>query len=50
MTNFDRIREYYRDFDENNRLINDNSGKLEYEMTMKNLKKHSVKKAFCRKK
>lgn len=40
MTDFDRIREYYKKFDEDNRLINDNSGKLEYEMTMKNLKKH----------
>ena len=34
MTNFDKIRDYYNVFDENNRLINDNSGRLEYEMTM----------------
>lgn len=40
MTDFDRIREYYKNFDEDNRLINDNSGKLEYAMTMKNLKKY----------
>lgn len=40
MTDFDRIKEYYKDFDEDNRLINDFSGKLEYEMTMKNLKKY----------
>lgn|GEM_PF-2921194 len=37
MTDFDRIREYYKNFDEDNRLNNDNSGKLEYEMTMKSL-------------
>lgn len=43
MTDFNRIREYYKNFDEDNRLINDNSGKLEYEMTMKNLKKHLPK-------
>lgn len=37
MTDFDKIREYYKKFDEDNRLINDNSGKLEYEMTLKKL-------------
>ncbi len=40
MTDFNKVREYYRVFDENNRLISDNSGKLEYEMTFKNLKKY----------
>lgn len=40
MTNFEKIRKYYKNFDEDNRLINDNSGKLEYEMTMKSLNKH----------
>lgn len=40
MTDFERVREYYKNFDENNRLINDNSGKLEFAMTMKSLKKH----------
>ena len=43
MTDFDRIREYYKNFDEDNRLINDNSGKLEYEMTMKSLNKYLPK-------
>ena len=43
MTDFDRVREYYKNFDEDNRLINDNSGKLEYEMTMKNLNKYLPK-------
>lgn len=43
MTDFDRIREYYKNFDEDNRLNNDNSGKLEYEMTMKSLNKYLPK-------
>lgn len=43
MTDFDRIREYYKNFDKDNRLINDNSGKLEYEMTMKSLNKYLPK-------
>ena len=43
MTDFDRVREYYKKFDEDNRLINDNSGKLEYEMTMKSLNKYLPK-------
>lgn len=38
MTNFDKVRGYYRVFDEKNRLQNDNSGKLEFYMTMKILK------------
>lgn len=35
MTNFDKVKNYYKNFDEKNRLKNDNSGKLEYYMTMK---------------
>ena len=35
MTDFNKIENYYKKFDEKNRLINDNSGRLEYEMTMK---------------
>ena len=35
MTDFNKIKEYYKNFDEKNRLVNDNSGKLEYEMTIK---------------
>ena len=30
MTNFDRVKGYYRVFDEKNRLVNSGSGKLEY--------------------
>lgn len=40
MTDFDKIRHYYSEFNEKNRLINDNSGKLEFEMTMKKLDKY----------
>ena len=40
MTNFDKVKNYYKGFDEKNRLINDNSGKLEYYMTMKILEEH----------
>ena len=40
MTNFDKVRGYYRVFDEKNRLQNDNSGKLEFYMTMKILKEY----------
>lgn len=40
MTDFDKIKEYYKNFNEDNRLTSDNSGKLEYEITMKNLKKY----------
>ncbi len=35
MTDFNKIKNYYKDFDEKNRLSNDNSGKLEYDMTKK---------------
>ena len=34
MTDFDRIRLYYKIFDEKNRLVNSSSGRLEYAMTM----------------
>ena len=34
MTDFDKIRNYYRYFDEQNRLTNSNSGRLEFETTM----------------
>ena len=40
MTNFDKIRQYYNEFNEDERLINDNSGKLEFEMTMRILNKY----------
>lgn len=40
MTNFDRVREYYNIFNEDERLMNDNSGRLEFEMTMKKLQKY----------
>lgn len=40
MTDFNKIKEYYKNFDEDNRLVKDNSGKLEYEMTLKKLKKY----------
>ena len=45
MTDFNRIKNYYKNFDEKNRLINDNSGKLEYYMTMKVLKEYLPKNA-----
>ena len=38
MTNFDRVKGYYRVFDEKNRLVNSGSGKLEYMMSMDLLK------------
>ncbi len=38
MTNFDKIKKYYKEFNEDKRLIKDNSGRLEYEMTMEYLK------------
>lgn len=40
MTDFDKIKNYYKEFDEDNRLINDNSGRLEFEMTMDYLKEY----------
>ena len=40
MTDFEKIKNYYKHFDEKNRLINDNSGKLEFLMTMSILEKN----------
>ena len=40
VTNFDRIKEYYKYFNEDERLTNDNSGRLEFEMTMKKIQKY----------
>lgn len=40
MTDFDRIKEYYKYFNEDARLTNDNSGRLEFEMTMKKIQKY----------
>jgi hypothetical protein len=34
MTDFEKVKNYYRHFDEKNRLQNDNSGKLEFLMTV----------------
>ncbi len=39
MTAFEKVKNYYRHFDEKNRLRNDNSGKLEFLMTMRILEK-----------
>ena len=39
MTDFDKVKNYYRHFDEKNRLRNDKSGKLEFLMTMRILEK-----------
>lgn len=38
MTDFNKIKNYYKYFNEKDRLITDNSGKLEYEMTMRILR------------
>ena len=40
MTDFEKIKNYYKHFDEKNRLKNDNSGKLEFLMTMGILEKN----------
>ncbi len=40
MTDFEKIQNYYKHFDEKNRLKNDNSGKLEFLMTMRILEKN----------
>ena len=45
MTDFNKIKSYYKKFDEKNRLINDNSGKLEFYMTMSILKEYLPKNA-----
>ena len=39
MTDFDRVKEYYRFFDEKNRLVNSGSGRLEFLMSMELLKR-----------
>ncbi len=45
MTDFDRVRNYYKYFDEQNRLQSSNSGRLEFETTMEILKKYLPEKA-----
>ena len=40
MTDFEKVQNYYKHFDEKNRLRNDNSGKLEFLMTMNILEKN----------
>ena len=45
MTDFNKVKEYYKNFNERDRLTNDNSGKLEYEMTMRILSKYLPKNA-----
>jgi len=40
MTDFEKVKNYYKHFDEKNRLRNDNSGKLEFFMTMGILEKN----------
>ena len=45
MTDFEKVKGYYSVFDEKNRLARDNSGRLEYEMTMKILKKYLPQEA-----
>lgn len=44
MTDFEKIRNYYKYFDEENRLKWDASGKLEYEMTLRILDKYLPEK------
>ena len=39
MTNFDKVKGYYKVFDEKNRLINTHSGRLEYMVSMGLLKR-----------
>ena len=43
MTDFERVKDYYKNFDEKNRLSNSSHGKLEYMMTMDILKEHLPK-------
>lgn len=40
MTDFDKIRAYYKNFNEDSRLSSDNSGRLEFDMTMRLLEKY----------
>lgn len=46
MTDFDKVRGYYKDFDENNRLRNDSSGRFEFDMTMKKIEKYIPEEAI----
>ena len=48
MTDFEKVKGYYSVFDEKNRLARDNSGRLEYEMTMQILKKGIGHRRWCR--
>ena len=45
MTDFKKIENYYQKFNEKDRLINDSSGRLEYEMTLKILSDYLPPKA-----
>ncbi len=45
MTDFEKVKHYYSMFNEDERLIRDPSGKLEFEMTMRMLQKHLPKSA-----
>jgi len=45
MTDFEKVKNYYRHFDEKNRLQNDNSGKLEFLITMRIIM--DLKKSCC---
>lgn len=45
MTDFEKVKKYYSEFDEKNRLTKDYSGRFEYEMTMKILNKYLPSKA-----
>lgn len=40
MTDFNKVRSYYQSFDEDNRLSKDGSGRLEFEQTVKILKRY----------
>lgn len=40
-----KIKNYYKNFNEKDRLISDSSGKFEYEMTMRILKEYLPKDA-----
>lgn len=40
MTDFERVKEYYYHFNEDERLQRDSSGRLEYEMVMQKLQEH----------
>ena len=45
MTDFNKVRSYYQNFDEDNRLFKDYSGRLEFDRTVKILKKFLPAKA-----